>query len=74
MKKENGNQMPCLKDEMWKRLGETWYSIALTVLEELSNSMPRRIADRIKQWESCNEYCQHDGGDRYVILFLLESI
>ena len=45
MKKDIGNQLPCLKEVMWKRVCEGWYSVALNVLEELNNSMPRRIAD-----------------------------
>ena len=43
-KKEIGNQMPCLKEEMWKQVCETWYSVAPTIMEELYNSMPGRIA------------------------------
>ena len=34
-KKEIGNQMPCLKEEMWKRAGEARYSVAPTIMEEL---------------------------------------
>ena len=48
MKIEVGNQMPCIKEDMWKRVCEAWYSVALNVLEELYNSMPRGIADLIK--------------------------
>ena len=48
MKKEIGNKMPCKKEEMWKPVCETWNSVALNVLEELKNSMPRSIADLIK--------------------------
>ena len=51
MKKENGNQMTCLKEEMWKRVCEACYSVVPNVLEELNNSMSRRIAERIKQRE-----------------------
>ena len=40
---EIGNQMPCRKEEMWKPMCEAWYSVAPNVLEELNNSMPRRI-------------------------------
>ena len=46
-----GNQLPCLKEEMWKQVCEAWYSVALNVLEELNNSMSRRIVDLIKQME-----------------------
>ena len=48
MNKEIVNQMPCIKEEMWKRVCEAWYSVAANVLEELYDSMPRRIAYRIK--------------------------
>ena len=48
MKKETGNQMPCKIKNMWKQVCEAWYSEALNVLEELYNSMPRRIADLIE--------------------------
>ena len=51
MKKEINNQMPCKIVEMWKRVCEAWYIVALNVLEELYNLMPRRIADLIKQME-----------------------
>ena len=49
MKKEIGNQMPCLKEETWKWVCELWYSVAPNVLEELNSSMQRRTADNIKQ-------------------------
>ena len=49
MKKYIGNQLPCLKAEMWKRVSEAWLSVAPNVLEELNNLMPRKIADLIKQ-------------------------
>ena len=48
MKKDNGNQMPCKIEKMWKRVCEAWYSVELNVLEELYISMPRRIADLIE--------------------------
>ena len=51
MKKEVGNQLLCLKEKMWKRVCEAWYSVAPNVLEEIYNSMPRRIADLITQGE-----------------------
>ena len=40
---EIGNQMPCKKEEMWKLVCEARYCVAPNVLEELNNSMPRRI-------------------------------
>ena len=51
MKKEIGNQMPC----KMKRY-ESQYSLALNVLEELKNSMSRRIADLIKAKEDAKKY------------------
>ena len=36
---------------MWKRVCEAWYSVAQNVLEELYNSMARRIVDLLKQRE-----------------------
>ena len=51
MKKDIGNQLSCLKAEMWKRVCEAWLSVAPNVLEELNNSMPRRIADLTKQMD-----------------------
>ena len=51
MKKDIGNQLRFLKEEMCKRACEAWYSVARNVLEELKNSMPRRIADLFKQME-----------------------
>ena len=44
---EIGNQMPCRKEKMWKPVCGAWYSVAQNVLEELNNSMPRRITDLI---------------------------
>ena len=43
-----GDQMPCRKEEMWKPVFEAWYNVAPNVLEELKNSMPRRITDLIQ--------------------------
>ena len=51
MKKDIGNQLPFLKEEMCKRVCEAWYSVVPNIMEELNNSMPRRIADLIKQME-----------------------
>ena len=48
MKKEIGNHIPCKFEEIWMRVCEALYSVALNVLEELYNSMPRRIADLIE--------------------------
>ena len=51
MKEDIGNQMVCLKEQMWKRVCETWYNVAPNVMEELNNSLPRSIADLIKPME-----------------------
>ena len=58
MTKEIDGQMLCLKEEIWKRVSEVWYSEALNVMEELYNLMPRRIADLIILLRKgrCNEY------------------
>ena len=48
MKKEIGNHIPCKFKEIWMRVCEVLYSVALNVLEELYNSIPRRIADLIE--------------------------
>ena len=53
---EIGNQMPCKKEKMWKRVCEAWYSVAPNVLEELNNSMPRRITDLIKAKGDTKKY------------------
>ena len=48
IKKVIGDQITCKREEMWDRVCDTWYSVSPIVLEELYNSMPRRIADRYK--------------------------
>ena len=48
MQKEIGNQMHVKKEDMWKRVCEVWYSVTPNVLEELFNSMQRKIAALIK--------------------------
>ena len=40
--------MRCKKEEMWKPICEVRYSVVPNVLEELNNSMPRRITDLIE--------------------------
>ena len=55
MKKEIGNQMLCIKD-MRKRVCGAWYSVAANILEELYNSMPRRIAYLIKENGGATKY------------------
>ena len=56
MKKEIGNQMVCIIEEMWKRVCEAWYSVAPDVLEELYNLMPIRIVDLIKAKRGATKY------------------
>ena len=56
MKKEIGNRMSCSIEEMCKRVCEAWYSVELTVQEELYNSMPRRIADLIEANGDATKY------------------
>ena len=51
-----GNQTPCKNEEMWTPVCETWYSLALSALEELKNSMSRRIADLIKGKGDAKKY------------------
>ena len=54
MKKVIGNQIPCKREVMWDRVCDALYSVAPTVLEELYNSMARRIADLYSK-RRCNE-------------------
>ena len=54
--------MPCMKEDMWKRVCEAWYSVALNVLEELYNSMSRRISDLIKAKGGATNYWLYDVG------------
>ena len=51
-----GNQMPSRKDEMWKPVCEAWYSVAPNVLEELNNSILRRITDLSKEMGDTKNY------------------
>ena len=39
---------PAKNEEIRMSVCEAWYNVALNVLEELNNSMPRRITDLIK--------------------------
>ena len=52
--------MQCKKEEIrkpvWKPVFEEWYSVAPNVLEELNNSMPRRITDIIKAKGDTKKY------------------
>ena len=61
------------KEKMWKRVCEAWYSVALSVLEEPHNAMPRRIADLIKAKGDATIYRLYDVAYT-VIVFSLECI
>ena len=56
IKKVIGNQFPCKREEMWDRVCDAWYSVATSVLEELYNSMPRKIADLYKTKGHATKY------------------
>ena len=56
IKKVIGNQIPCKRKEMWDKVCDTWYSVAPNVLEELYNSVPRRIADLYKAKGDATKY------------------
>ena len=51
-----GNQIPCKIEEMWDHVCDAWYSVAPNVIEELCNSMPRRIADLYKAKGDATNY------------------
>ena len=61
------------KEKMWKRVCEAWYSVALSVLEEPHNAMPRRIADLITAKGDTTIYRLYDVAYT-VIVFSLECI
>ena len=67
---EIGNQMPRKKEEMWKLVCEVWYSVAPNVLEELNNSMPRRITDLIKTKIDTKKYLLYDVGVQCCCVFI----
>ena len=67
---EIGNHMPCKKEEMWKPECEVWYSVAPNVLEEINNSMPRRITDLVKAKGDIKKYCLYDVGLQYCCVFI----
>ena len=70
MKKEIGNQMPCKIVEMWKRVFETWYSVAVNVLVELYNYLLRRFADLIEANEGATKYWLYDVGVHCCCVFI----
>ena len=71
-KKEIGNQMLCKKKNMLKRVCEAWYSVASNILEELDNSMPRRIADLNKDKEGATKFCLNDVCEQECCYVLIE--
>ena len=48
--------MPRQIEEMRKRVYEAWFSVALHVLEDFYNSMPKRIADIIEAKGDATKY------------------
>ena len=62
IKKVIGNQLPCKREVMWDRVCDARYSVAPNVLEELYNSMPRRIADLYKAKGGATNYQINDVG------------
>ena len=56
IKKMIGYQIPCIREEVWDRVCDAWYSVAPNVIEELYNSMPRRIADLYKAKGDATNY------------------
>ena len=61
------------KEKMWKRVCEAWYNVALSVLEEPHNAMPRQIAEFIKAKGDATIYRLYDVAYT-VIVFSLECI
>ena len=57
-------------EEMWKRVCESRYSVALNVLKELDNSMPWRIADLIEANGDATEYLLYDAGIQCYCVFI----
>ena len=55
IKKVIGNQISRKREVMWDRVCDAWYSVAPNVLEELYNSLRRRIVDIHKAKRRCNE-------------------
>ena len=48
---EIGNQTPCKKEEMWKRVCKAWYSVALNVLENFTIQCQGELQILLKQME-----------------------
>ena len=56
IKKLIGNQISRKREVMWDRVCDAWYSVAPNVLEELYNSMQRRIVDIHKAKGDATKY------------------
>ena len=54
--KEICNQLPFKKEDMWKPVCEACCSIAPNALEDITNSMSRRITDLIKAKGDTKKY------------------
>ena len=87
MKEEIGNQLPCLKEELYRRVCEAWYSVRPNVLEELNNSIQsRNHEDLFKAKEGALNtdfigsihigmlLCCYWNVFKYAVVFLLELI
>ena len=62
--------MPYEIEKMCKRVCEAWYSVALNVLEELYNSMPKGIADLIESKGDVKKYWFYDVGVQCCCVFI----
>ena len=56
IKKVIGNHISRKREVMWDRVCDAWYSVAPNVLEELYNSMRRRIVDIHKAKRDATKY------------------
>ena len=65
--------MPCKEEEMWKKVCESWYSVAPSIIKGLSIPMPSRIADLIKAKGDPKKYRLYDAGV-YVVVFSFKCI
>ena len=55
MKKDIGNQLPRLKEKMWKQVWEAWYSVAPNVLKNITIQCQGQLQILFSKWK-CNEY------------------
>ena len=67
---EIGNQMSSKKEEMWKPVYEASYSVSPKVLEELNNSMAKRITVLIKANGDTRKYRLDDVGLQCCCVFI----